>query len=1258
MGVFMRVITNNYICIKKTILLSLLLLCFLTSTAYASENHKQNGAYQTESVQHTVSSQYAVKQFDFGQSIGTFIIDGNINSQTKYNGYTAYSTNESLRFQYIYDGSYQTKEKEQWNIVSDSCKEVNGIVLHQKIDSGVLIIQKSYDGINWFNTIEPICDYFASKKVDRTNLYTVSDEEIKIGTFFRVLVAYEMGRKTGEKSLDITELQLPSDVYTFRYCTEVYEFFIYSAKDNVIARDLMSGNNIRSGTTVQSGFIIDKNGSSNRVEVNKNGTSIYCDSLTTFCEPGIYNIISKDPLGKAYSYNITVKEGLQTASLNPIVYESKKNKEYSLENPVTGIGTMGIPSHTVLTLAHNSSRPIKQSVYNGFPAYGITGNEVSFLLKLQNNDVISQSGWTISSDSWGKKTSQTICGAHTGQVDSGALIVQTSSDGKTWKNIELNRYSNGLFTTDYEEHYGKQGDVLIYTPKGEDIKNGVYIRVLYAFASVQTSTKTDLRCLEKYDFYLCSDELAAVVFHNTSVKGQMKEICEDYDNVQAEMFMSAETMLSGSYTVNGFQIDNSLNPTVKYRVKKDGNLVSNTSPRVFSSTGKYEIELTSAVNSTKSVTIYVDRMSQKDSLAYYFGNAFITGKRIYSDGDLPVFEGGVTSYNISAIDNNHVPISGEIKNITTGESIRIAETRGAKRGVLSTPGIYLAQLTTNPNFGKDNTSGDCKTFTFRFEIIPYGTAPGPIVNQNSLKDYSHQSVSDSRPKYYGLTYPSASTGYITLAFATKEAALEYAYNYEKGMVEKQKDGSYRYIGSFIVSQKEKYNSEWDLTDAVYYFAEQAIHTGYFDLSNEFTVLTLDDQVIENNKNLRTLELARSITLFANDQKAELTDIEALPIINDKPYNYLTPGKSGLIKQGTTSYQFIKDKYECDSSEVTITDCNGGEYSIKYGQSVGKQLEAKKCPSGIVNILESTVYGDSATYKAVYIANGDNTSEIVIDCHDENGDNKKTFTQKDDGTVIEVEAFSIADIRDELDPYAFIVVSDSHGEEFCSNDTLGLHVWSDPGDYQIKVVNRLGYSYVINVKVTESNYATIRFTGEGTEDTQDILTNYGAKDIELPVISRYGYNLVGFEDESGFLYNDKIEDVTFRGSVVLNAVWRAKQYTVALQNSDGSPISTMIVDFGKEYELPTPELKDGASFHGWKYDGNYIDSNILLINSEGNISLIADVVQPEIVEDNSKSASAYANNEKKKTSGSVVILVVFIFMLLAAGLYYIRNNSKL
>ncbi len=1213
-----------------------------------------------ESARYAASPENSVSVFSYGKSsIGTFNLSGPVNKESTINGYAAFAATDSLTLGYSYDGDYQTGEKESWNLYSDSGKSVMDISLRQKVGNGVFIVQKSTDQTNWENAFA-VVNLFSDKNVNRENLYTITDSELRQGTYYRVTIAYELRIKTGETTGSWWPPELPSDIFTQVFCVEVYEFYACYGSSQISLRNLSSGESLSDGSVVQDGFIIDPNDSANQVAVKCNtGPFIQVNSQTTFTESGKYTITVSTPLYQVFTYFIEVSGGLKTSALFPVVYQNKKNDEYTITNRVDGNAAFGAVSHTSLTIGQNSSTSIVKASHNGFDAFGIAGSNVSIYMKLQE-DTYSSEGWEIVTDTWGKKDSQTIDGVHVGQVNSGALLIQTSSDGTNWCNVDKGRYASGLYSTDYEAYFQGKGEVLIYTPDGTDVLNGVYVRILYAYEIKNSSSKEDYRIIEEYKFYLCNSELDAVTFHNLSIEQDLETILSEYDETVVDVYQRAETMLSGGYTVTGFQIDTSLNPTVSYTIARNGAMYQLPATSVVSATGKYVIHLTSAVNTTKDVVLFVDRMRTDAALKYYFGDSFISGKRIYSDNRYAVYEGGLTSYQILAVDENHLPLGGHITNMSSGETIDISSTRDGKSGTLTAPGFYEAVLSTNPSFETAESSGDCRTFVFHFTIIEEGTAPGPLVNQNSLKSFIGTNISDAYPKYYGLTYPSATKGDITLAFASREAAISYAVKFEEGLVEPQSDGSFRYKGPFtIAGQKVKYESSWDVQDAVKYFAAQAVEVCAFDLSETFTVTTLEDEILEATENYRQLELNSSIVVFGDGQESQFfTPIaeHALPIISPKPYSYLTPGKDGTTYSGYNDFEFIRDKYGCDSDSVVILDAEGNVYPIRYGEGVGRQLEALGCPSGVVTICESTVYNDTAEYQAVFIAEGDNTARITLAYYLDGEEKYCTLAQDLPNESIIAEAFSIEEIKDELDPYCLVIVKQGADKYYCVADETPRDAWSNPGRYTIKVVNRLGYSYVFSVDVVESDLATISFAGEGTEAVGYILSRFGEQNVQLPDVSRYGYTLVGFVDENGILYKNEIPTLPYRGSVTLNAVWEAKQYQLTLQDGSGSDISTMAIDFGKPYQLPVPALDEGYAFEGWLLDGVLLDDEIFTLKTESNITLVARTTYTEHA---TESSSEEANTKRSSSIWFVIVIAVAVLIVgFLASIIKKRKNSHI
>lgn len=1152
-----------------------------------------------------------VSLFKYGEkSIGLFEVMGQDIRRTSYQGANAYVGTGSFSLLYSYDGSHQTKEDEKWNLVSSGKKKVGDITLKQAIKKGVALVQRSEDRSNWVDVTEPKTNLFEKFTVEKGLLYSVPEADLKQGVYFRVIIAYEMTQKSGTSSISDLPLvsNIPVDQFENRMFVEEYIFFVAYGQNPVIIRDLHSRNPLNNGISVEDGFIVDKNGASDIVKVTKNGGStVTAVNNQAFCKPGIYSIDIESKIGSRYQYSITVNEGTSLQPITAKVFENQKNDNYSEINPVIGSTKTGLSSYSNLYIGQRGKAGFLQSPVNSFTGYGIDSDRVSLFMQFKNGPALVQNGWEIQPDNWGEKEKQTIGDTYTGVVGSGAIIVQTSPDGINWKDIDRERYANGLFTTDVIANYEGKGPVHIYSPDGNDILKGLFVKVIFAYRAKNRQTKEDYRYIEKYEFYLCSSNLDAVTFHNLSAKERIENLYGDYGEETVTLRKRMETMLSGAGTVTGFQIDTSLNPTVTYDIFRDGKKIIKTGSAKYTDNGRYEIQLKSRVGNQKTVILYVDQSDDQIALQNYFGDSFIIGKRIYSEGSYPVFEGGKTSYNINAVPESRLPISGKITNTTTGDVIEIKESRTGKTGLLNEAGDYVAVFSTNSKYISDKQSGDNRTFTFRFKVYPAGQAPGPKINKESLYKYAQSKVSDSYPIYYGLTFHSATKGNITLAFATKEDAVDYQRRFETGIVERQSDGSFLYTGYYIVAQKEKYDSAWDIADAVDYYANQAVTRSYFDMSDEARYLTLKDEVIGEYKNLRVLDLERSVVIFGDGQMEKLTALkDALPIINSKPYAYIMPGQEKTVQTGHEGFEFVQDKYQCDSSSVEIIDCNGKSYGIEYLKDVGDQLKNYGCPTGVITIREKTIYGDQAEYQAVYISEGDNSAKVNLACYvNGEADSTLTITKDSQETTLQTDAFSITSVVDELDPYDLILVRDPDKKlSFYAADQKITNVWSKPGDYTVKVVNRLGYSFSFVVTVKESPYITIAFDGEGSEKLSAILVERSQQNVALPTPVRYGYEFVGFVDEQGNVYKDIISSVPFGNSITLDTLWKAKQFTLIFKDADGKEISSCKADFGRETDLIIPGKDQVSGFTGWQVNGQIVENNKYRLDKEQDVVFTA------------------------------------------------------
>ena len=1250
-------------CSKKFItsfmlVLSLLLLIFCDNgfVAATGKSKKLDGISfeMNDASGFVISDNNKSKQLCYGKRVlGELYLQGSIDEKTSFDDCTIYSTTSELSISYHYDGkTLQSDNKDEWNLIESDSKSLNGIDLKKKMKKGAAVIQCSIDGKDWDNVcIET--DVFGKNRTILNDLYRIDEYDIRFGLYYRVLVGYRVGKRTkAQKKLKF----IPDDTYEYKEIVEQYDFYVTYSQNAVVLRDISSGKDISDKKETENGFIIDKGGTFFDVVVTRNNELPYeADDLISVTQPGNYKIDITSETNKTYSYSIKVTKGLELTQLSPKVYDGGKKGKYDETNLVSDKTIYGKKSLTQIKIAQRHGSKIGRSKRGQFESLGITGETVGPVGLYLRLETPYDTDWHISSDEWGKKDKQTINGAYVGQIDTGALLIQKSSDGVNWVNVDAEAYADGLYTTDYYKYYFDKGDVLIYTPNGKELLKGLYLKVSYAYKIEDYSTGDESRFLEVYDLFLCSNELEAVTIHNLSVKKNLKEYIGDDKDINYEVYQLAETLESGSCTVTGFSIDTSLNPTVKYSVIRNNEEIALPHKNEYTQDGRYEIILKTAIGDEKKVIIYVDTQDATSAFQTYFEDGFITGdtgKRVYSEGKYPTYEGGKTKWKLPKMPENYLPLKGTIKNTTAGKETVIEMKGNEQEQVISDAGHYVVTLSTRPSSKSGDLSGDYRVFTFEFDIIKEGTAPGPKVNKDSLNRYAKSSISDSYPKYYGVTYPSAATGDITLAFSTWEAAKQYAYNTEKGNVEKQDDGTYRYKGSAKLSgRKEQIESTWDLTDAINYFAEQAVQELYFDLSEPFCSRTLDQSLIDKTKNLRTLELLNSVIIFADDEEKEtLCSLDnALPIISPKPYLYQNPGLSGKEENGFTDFQFVHDKYGCDSESVIITDCNGKAYQIDYQTNVGDLLQKQGCPTGIVTITERNIYQEETSYQAVYIAENANTAAITLAYYQNGQQEEKTYSQADANAVIKADAFSIGAVKDDLDPYTLICVKKAYGNdlaEYYVSDQECSKAWSDEGTYEVKVINRLGYFYTITVEIENSDYASLSFIGTGTENAKAVITTYGAKNVTLPKLVRKGFELTGFEDESGNKYSDEISEIVFKGTKVLTAVWKAKQFDLILTDENGNTLKTDTLEFGRKYDLPAPNLPENLLFVGWAENGERLTDNTYTLSEEKDITLVALTEQKQVTTTETESNSE--KEEKPKNSikwllgagGLAVLVMIF------------------
>lgn len=256
--------------------------------------------------------------------IGQLTISGDISKKTTFRNDEAYGVNGNISFSYSYNGNYQTNTNTVWNLIADTCTNVDDQTLTGSVAKGALLVQKSYDGDIWENAVNPVMNYYEDNKSGSTNFYTSAGEDIFKGVYYRMIFAYELGRKTGESGA----LWWKEDVYEYKRYAEVYTCYVtidtpsnvsfhnLSVEDGDLDYEgcsidlLKKGETLNNGDTTIKGFSIDTLGANYLIGVSWNGGSTaYVGSGYQVKTNGRYDITITSKVGSTSANTFYVFDG-------------------------------------------------------------------------------------------------------------------------------------------------------------------------------------------------------------------------------------------------------------------------------------------------------------------------------------------------------------------------------------------------------------------------------------------------------------------------------------------------------------------------------------------------------------------------------------------------------------------------------------------------------------------------------------------------------------------------------------------------------------------------------------------------------------------------------------------------------------------------------------------------------------------------------------------------------------------------------------
>lgn len=146
------------------------------------------------------------------------------------NGVPSFTIPEgSLSLSYSYTNTLLNAPEDDWHLIEDKEKNVDQMKLQNNIQKGALILQRSMDHINW-SDVSIQTNVFESTPIQYGPLYKTLDIETINGCYYRLIVVYELARKTDDsKFLGI----IPNDTFEYKRVAEVYEFYVSTTNRHI-----------------------------------------------------------------------------------------------------------------------------------------------------------------------------------------------------------------------------------------------------------------------------------------------------------------------------------------------------------------------------------------------------------------------------------------------------------------------------------------------------------------------------------------------------------------------------------------------------------------------------------------------------------------------------------------------------------------------------------------------------------------------------------------------------------------------------------------------------------------------------------------------------------------------------------------------------------------------------------------------------------------------------------------------------------------
>ena len=202
----------------------------LTVCAKEIEENVSGDYYEFEKNSKYELSESTANSMTFTDSMyGLFSIKGDMKVIADVNGFPAYEVQDAnVQISYQLNSGYVNASDDEWHLIDDKSKTVDGIKLESDILSGAVIFQTSLTGDSWITDVV-YTDIRGEESEYITNFYTSRDIQQVNGCYYRIIVVYELNQ---ENKVDKSITNWSGIKQEYKKCAEVYEFYLINSSEN------------------------------------------------------------------------------------------------------------------------------------------------------------------------------------------------------------------------------------------------------------------------------------------------------------------------------------------------------------------------------------------------------------------------------------------------------------------------------------------------------------------------------------------------------------------------------------------------------------------------------------------------------------------------------------------------------------------------------------------------------------------------------------------------------------------------------------------------------------------------------------------------------------------------------------------------------------------------------------------------------------------------------------------------------------------